>query len=67
MRKLFALGIVAMLVGAALANPADSQPRRHGQGWWQRGPNGHWGWHGGWAPGGRWVRAGRPPRWVYRW
>lgn len=65
MRKLAALVMVGMLVGAALASPAISAPPRWHYAGWQRGPHGHWRWRGGWGPGGRWVRRG--PRWVYRW
>jgi Spy/CpxP family protein refolding chaperone len=65
MRKLSALVIAAVLAAAALANPAVSQTRGHGHGWWERGPHGRWVWRGGWGPHGRWERRG--PRWVYRW
>jgi Spy/CpxP family protein refolding chaperone len=64
MRKLSALVIAGMLAGAALANPTVCAARSWHYGWWQRGPHGHWGWRGGWGPGGRWMRMG--PRWVYR-
>jgi len=67
MRKLAVLLIAGMLASAALANPADSQPRRWHYAGWQRGPHGQWVWRGGWGPHGRWMRRGRPPRWVYRW
>jgi hypothetical protein len=63
MRKLCALMIAVMLVGAALPEPASAQPSWQ-YGWWQPGPGGQWRWVGSWGPRGRWVR--NRGNWVYR-